>query len=341
MIFFLVFVTALLISLGLTPVAARFAVRTGAVDLPAPRRVHDKPTPRLGGLSIFLAFFAAVGISLFFPRSDPNELLRLAGLFVGGGLMFVIGAIDDYHELKAGPQLVVQVVAAGIAVGTGVLILEVPNPFDPFGRAIPLETWFAILFTLFWLVGTMNTVNWLDGVDGLAGGVVVIAGLVMFVHTFRLQQYSIALIALALTGTALGFLPFNFFPAKTFLGSAGANVLGFALGVLSIIGGAKVATALLVLGIPILDVAWQIVSRLHAHKSPFSADRGHLHHRLLDLGLSQRAIVFFYYAFTAVFGAFAFILPSGIYKLIALLVIGLGALLLLLTLPTRIEKPRD
>ncbi len=332
MIFFLVFVTAFLLALGLTPLAARLAIRTGAVDQPAPRRVHLKPTPRLGGLSIFIAFFAAIGVSLLYPRSDPHELERLAGLFLGGALMFGVGIYDDYHELHALPQLIAQFVAAGIAVASGVSILEIPNPF---GAPIAFETWFAILFTLFWLVGTINTVNWLDGIDGLAGGVVVIAGAVMFIHTYRLEQYSIALLALALAGTILGFLPFNFFPARIFLGSAGANVLGLALGVLSIIGGAKVATALLVLGIPILDVAWQIVSRLRAGKSPFSADRGHLHHRLLDLGLSQRTIVILYYVLTAVFGALALILPSGIYKLIALVVIGVGALLVLIKIGHR------
>ena len=326
MIFFLVFLIALLLSLGLTPIAARIATQTGAVDQPAPRRVHGKPTPRFGGLPIFGAFFAAVAVSLVYPRSDPNEMTRLTGLLIGGGLMFVVGAYDDYRELKALPQFVAQVVAAGMAVASGVLIREIPNPF---GEPLSFETWFAILFTLFWLVGMMNTVNWLDGIDGLAGGVVVIAGGVMFAHTYRLEQYSIALLALALAGTVLGFLPFNFFPAKIFLGSAGASVLGFALGILSIIGGAKVATALLVLGIPILDVAWQIFSRLRAHRSPFAADRGHLHHRLLDLGLSQRTIVILYYTFTALSGALALALPSGVYKLIALVVIAIGALLVL------------
>jgi len=162
----------------------------------------------------------------------------------------------------------------------------------------------------------------------------------MIAHTIELNQWSITLLAIALVGALLGFLPFNFFPAKIFLGTAGALTLGFIVGNLSIIGGAKVATALLVLGIPILDVAWQIFHRLRAHRSPFSADRGHLHHRLLDLGISQRIIVTSYYAFTAFFGVLALVLPSGIYKLIALLVLGVGALLLLVKLSTKMEKPR-
>src|SRR5512135_705645 len=128
MIFILVFVTALLLSLGLTPLAARLAIRTGAVDQPAPRRVHDKPTPRLGGLPIFTAFIIAIGVSLFYPRTDPNELTRLVGLLILTVLVFVVGVYDDYREMKPLPQLVVQIIAAAIAVASGVMIREIPNP---------------------------------------------------------------------------------------------------------------------------------------------------------------------------------------------------------------------
>ncbi len=332
MIFLLVFATGLLIALILTPLAARLALRTGAVDLPRTRHIHQKPMPKFGGLSLLIAFFAAIGVTLWYPRSDPNELTRLLGLFLGGCVVFSVGAYDDHRELGAIPQLAAQLIAAGIAVASGVLIREIPNPF---GGALPFQEWFGVLFTLFWLVGMMNTINWIDGIDGLAAGVVVISGAVLFIHTYRLNQDSLALLMLALVGSGLGFLFFNFHPAKIFMGSAGANVLGFALGVLSIIGGAKVASALLVLGIPILDVAWQIINRVRAGKSPFTSDRGHLHHRLLDQGFSQRAIVLLYYGFTATFGALALVLPSGVYKLIALGVLGAGALLLLVRLRGR------
>ncbi|MBI5032545.1 MAG: undecaprenyl/decaprenyl-phosphate alpha-N-acetylglucosaminyl 1-phosphate transferase [Chloroflexi bacterium] len=331
MSFILIFVTSFLSAMALTPLATWIGLRTGAVDQPSPRRIHHKPTARLGGLAIFLAFLVGVYFSVSFPRTDPFEPERIKGLLIGCALMFLIGLVDDYHELKSVPQLIAQVVAAFIAIASGVLIIEIPNPF---GGALPLyfQEWFGILFTLFWLVGMVNTINWLDGMDGLAAGVSVIAGGVMFLHTFGLRQYSISLLVLALIGAALGFLLFNFSPARIFMGSIGSNVLGFALGVLSIIGGAKVATALLVLGVPILDVAWQIITRLRAGKSPFVADRGHLHHRLLDLGLSQRTIVILYYALSAFFGVLALILPSGVYKLIALVVIGAGALLVLIRL---------
>ncbi len=333
MIFILVFLTALSLGYFLTPVAARLAVRMNAVDRPAPRRVHDKPTPRLGGLPLFGAFCGATAVSLLFPRTDPNELTRLAGLFAGAGLLFVVGAIDDCHELNPWPQLAAQFVAAALAVGSGVIIDQVSNPLG--GGPIPLPTWFAVAFTLFWLVGMINTVNWLDGIDGLAAGVVAIAGIVLFAHAYRLGQDSIALLALALVGAVLGFLPFNLSPARMFMGSTGALVLGFILGVLSIIGAARVAFALLVLGIPILDVAWRIVSRLRAGRSPFFADRGHLHHRLLDLGLSPRTIVLLYYIFTAISGLLALVLPLGLYKLIALIIIGAGALFFLIHLSSR------
>jgi UDP-GlcNAc:undecaprenyl-phosphate/decaprenyl-phosphate GlcNAc-1-phosphate transferase len=332
MVFILVFTTAFLLALVITPLAARLAPRIGTMDQPAARRVHVLPTPRWGGLPIFLAFFAAVGVSLLYPRTDEYELGRLAGLFGGALLLFVVGTYDDHRELKALPQLIIQIVAAGIAVASGVLIREVNSPF---GGLFKFDTGLAVLFTIFWIVGMTNTVNWLDGIDGLAGGVVAIAGIVLFVHAMQQQQYSIALLALALVGAVLGFLPFNFSPAKIFTGSAGALVLGFLLGNLSIIGAARVAFALLVLGIPIVDVAWQIVSRIRAGKSPFSATRTHLHHRLLDAGLSQRTIVLIYYVFTAISGMLALVLPLGFYKFIALIVIGLGALLLLLRMSQR------
>lgn len=330
MIFVLVFASAFLLALVLTPLATRLAYKTGAIDQPRDRHQHNRPTPKLGGVPLFVAFFAAVGVSLYYPRTDELEMTRITGLFLGCTLMFIVGLYDDHRELAPLPQLIAQILAASIATMCGILIREIPNPFD--GQSLYLELWFAFLFTLFWLVGMMNTINWLDGLDGLAGGVVVIAGMMLFAHTFRLGQNSVALLVLALIGSGLGFLVFNFFPAQIFMGSAGANVLGLALGALAIIGGAKVGTALLVLIIPILDVAWQIVQRLRAGRSPFSADRGHLHHRLLDLGLPQRVIVLLYYLLTAILGALALTLPSGVYKLIALIVIGSGALALLINL---------
>lgn len=323
----LVFGAAFVLAAVLTPLTARLAARLGLLDHPAPRRLHVSPTPRHGGIPIALALIVAILVSLPFPRSDTTEPSKLIGLMLGIAVVALVGAYDDARELKPLPQFATQFAAAGLAAVSGVVIHEIP---DPFGGVIRLE-WLALPFTLFWIVGMMNTINWLDGLDGLAAGVTAIASAVLFAHTFRLAQFSLALLPLALAGAALGFLLFNFPPARIFLGS-GAYVLGFTLGVLSIIGGAKVASALLALAIPILDVAWQILNRVRAGRSPFAADRGHLHHRLYDQGHSPRAIVALYYVLTAAFGALALVLPSGVYKLIALLVIGVGALAVLVRL---------
>ncbi len=331
MIFCFIFLIGFGFALVLTPLVARLARRTGAMDYPRNRHWHAHPTPKLGGVSLGGAFFVAVGASLLYPRTDPNELVRLGGLLIGGAIMLGVGVLDDHRELPALPQLAAQFSAASVAVLSGIHILEIANPF---GGVITLDAGWAILFTIFWLMGMMNTINWIDGLDGLAGGIVAIAGAVLFIHTFQLGQYSLALLALALIGAVLGFLPYNFAPAKIFM-SGGAPWLGFVLGGLAIIGGAKVATALLVLGIPILDVAWQIVNRVRAGRSPFAADRGHLHHLLLDLGVPARVIVFVYYAVTLCLGALALLLPSGIYKLIALIAIGAGALFFLIQLGQR------
>jgi UDP-GlcNAc:undecaprenyl-phosphate/decaprenyl-phosphate GlcNAc-1-phosphate transferase len=325
LLFVLVFAAAFLTSVVLTPLTIRFARRKNWLDQPTSRHVHETPTPRLGGIPLAAAFLVGVGLTLLFPRSDSNELPRVIGLCAGIVIVAIVGLIDDVRELKPVPLLVMQFGVALIVCASGVLITEFSNPF---GGTVELGGLAAIVFTVFWVVGMMNTLNFLDGLDGLVGGVTVIASSVLFLHSFVLNEYSIALLPLALIGATLGFLIFNFPPAKIFLGS-GAYVLGFALAVLSIIGGAKVATALLALAIPILDVAWQILQRVRAGRSPFAADRGHLHHRLYDQGLSTRAIVLVYYALTALFGALALILPEGIYKLIALVVIGTGALIVL------------
>ncbi|MGB8645032.1 MAG: MraY family glycosyltransferase [Anaerolineae bacterium] len=323
----LVPLTAFVLASLLTPLTIRQATRWGFLDQPAPRRLHRVPTPRHGGIPLSLALVAALLLTLPLPRTDPFERGKLVGLVIGLTIIAVAGAYDDARELRPFPQFAFQFLAAGVVIAGGVIVQAIPNPF---GNDLPLG-WLAIPFTLFWIVGMMNTINWLDGVDGVASGVTLIASGVLFLHTFRLGQLSLTLLPLALIGAVLGFLLFNFPPAKIFLGS-GAYLLGFALAVLSIIGGAKVATALLALAIPILDVAWQIVNRVRRGRSPFYADRGHLHHRLYDLGHSTRSIVALYYALTAAFGALALILPSGVYKLIALVLIGAGAIAVLIRL---------
>lgn len=324
--FVLVLVVAFGSALVLTPLTIRLAHRLNWLDQPAPRRLHAVPTPRIGGIPLAIAILVALAVTIPFKRSDDSEAVRVIGLAVGIVIVAIVGLIDDVRELNPLPLFVMQFGVALIAIASGVIINEIASPLD--GSPIILPTALAIVFTLFWFVGMMNTVNFLDGLDGLVSGVTVIAGAVLFLHNYKLGQDSLALLALALIGAALGFLVFNFPPARIFLGS-GAYVLGFALAALAIIGGAKAATALLALAFPILDVAWQIITRVRAGKSPFAADRGHLHIRLYDRGVSTRVIVLIYYALTAVFGALALVLPPGIPKLISLFVIGAMAVVLL------------
>lgn len=341
MLYALVFMVPLLLALILGPLTGRWAERFGFMDYPGdPRRLHRHPTPRLGGVALLVPFLLAIALSLVLlppgeaTRPDALELQRLSGVILGSLFIFLVGLYDDRRELSPWPQLVAQILAAALAVTSGVLIAEVGNPF---GENFRFPAWFAILFTLFWIVGMMNTVNWLDGLDGLAVGVTVIASAVLFLHSLRLGQASVSLLPLALAGSALGFLPYNFYPARLFLGSSGAYFLGYALGTLSIVGGAKVATALLVLGLPILDVAWQILYRLRRGVSPFQGDRRHLHHRLLDLGLSQRRVVLLFYLWSAIFGTLALLLPPGLYKLYTLSGLGLLGIGLLLLAVRRTE----
>ncbi|MCS7220974.1 MAG: MraY family glycosyltransferase [Anaerolineae bacterium] len=335
--YFAVFAIAFLLAIVCTPIAGRLGHRLGWVDQPDGRRRHHGNVPRLGGIALYAAFVGALLMSLILPatwlppRLDPKELTRLAGLLVGTTFVFIAGLVDDRYELSPAVQLAIQVMAGLIAIAFIIHIKHVNNPFTsqlffgPDGFPAPI-VW---ALTIFWFAGMMNTVNWLDGLDGLAAGVGAILCAVLALHMFREGQYSVVMQPLALLGATLGFLPFNFHPARVFMGSAGSYVLGFALAALGIIGGAKMATVLLVMGLPILDVAWLILRRWHQGRSPGQGARDHLHFRLVDKGLGQRTIVLGYYVFSAGFGALALAIGPRLYKLIALMLlgaIGLGVL---------------
>src|SRR5688572_20247593 len=377
-----IFAVTLAVSLGLTPLVRRFAIRRGMVDKPgAARRVHTIPVPRLGGLAMYAAF--AVGILLMFGFNVHGlqgevrgnslfEPTRILFVLAGAGIVTLVMAVDDVRGVRPIPRLLWQIGAALVVVvpaliwpgqpneiapgvfeppgtlhydqGAGVLALSVQNPF---GGTIILPLAVAVVFTIFWIVGMTNTINWIDGLDGLAGGVSVVACLVMFIITWRLEQYTLAYLPLILGAATLGFLPYNIHPARIFMGDSGAMFLGFALAVISIIGGAKMASVLLVLGIPLLDGVYMIIYRLYRGRSPMSADRGHLHHRLLDIGFSQQQVVLIFYLLCGVFGVLAFLLTTtastltifgfemqrGLYKLSALvlLVVVLVGLMIFIT----------
>ncbi len=321
--FALTFALAFGAALALTPAAISLGLRFGVVAIPGGRRKHRGQISKLGALPIFVGFTITVLViqALPIPRFDPKEVIRLIGLLVGGGLIFVVGLLDDIYDLSPVKQAVGQIAAAGVAIFFQIFIEMVNNPLTG-GQTDSWPYLVTVVLTMAWLGISMNTVNFMDGLDGLAAGVGFIASTVLFIHSaFILNpaQTSVSLLPLALMGTTLGYLLYNFFPAKIFLGS-GAVMLGYWLGCLSIIGGAKMATILMVLGLPLLDFAWQVVNRVRKGRNPMTGDRGHLHFRLHDHGLGQRAIVLTYYLFCAFFGLLTLILPSSLFKFIALAV---------------------
>ena len=321
-----VFLAAFLISWGLTPVAARLSHRLGLVDVPGGRRRHQGAIPRLGGVAIFGGFMAAMLLVWPYPRT-ADDAVRLAGLLLGCTVVFVGGLLDDRFQFSALPQVAILLVAAGVAIRYWVFIEVVNNPLT--NQQIKFSLPVTIVLTVIWMAGMTMTVNWLDGLDGLATGVCTIAVLVFFIHMLRTGQESVALLPLALLGAMLGFLPRNVHPARIFLGSSGAYFLGFAVGAMAIIGGARAATALLVMGVPIVDVAWQILHRIRHGRSPGAGDRGHLHFRLVDMGIPQQRIVLLYYALAATLGGLALLIPSRLYKLLALIIVAVGVAVVL------------
>jgi len=321
MTFLLVFAIAFILAALATPLAGKLGARLGLVAVPGGRRQHAGTIPVTGGAGLFVGFFAtALGLYFFGPLKS-DHVFPLTGVLAGTAFVFLAGLADDKYEFKPGPQLIAQIVAAFIAIAFTVWIQEVTLPI--FGKRI-FPWYITYPLTIAWVVGMMNTVNLLDGLDGLASGVGAIAALLFAIHSYsRWQQQDTPLYSLALAGACLGFLVFNFHPARAFLGSAGAMTLGFALATLSILTPARVATALLVMAIPIADAAFQLFDRWRRGQSPGQGDRGHLHYRLMDLGLSQRQIVLGYWGFCAVFGALALFIPAPNYKLMAIGVLGL------------------
>jgi len=340
--FLLTFLIAFALSLLLTPLARRLGPRLGIVDAPGGRHKHTGMVPRLGGMPLYVAFTVAVlaSRSMAVRSFDPQEPIRIAGLLIGGTFVFVYGLIDDRYNLRPVWHVAAQFVASLIAIASLIIIERFNNPLT--NELVKLEVWQYVPLTIFWIMGMMNTVNWLDGLDGLAAGIAAIFSAVLFVAMIRTTpeqpqpQLSIALLPMALLGATLGFLPFNFYPARVFLGS-GALYLGYVLGSLGIIGGAKVATVLLILAVPILDVAWLIVSRTRRGQSPAQGGRDHLHFRLLDMGLSQRTIVVLYYAVSAVFGALALLIEGRLIKLITLGLLGASTIAALALLSRNTE----
>jgi UDP-GlcNAc:undecaprenyl-phosphate GlcNAc-1-phosphate transferase len=328
MYYLLPFLLALIISLVITPLVRRVALHYGIIDRPDfQRKVHKYPVAYLGGVAIFAGFL--IPVLAFLPLSR-----RLWALLIAIALLLVVGVVDDIKGLSPWIKLGWQVFAALIVLCGGIGIVSITNPF---GNTIILD-WgrFAInfgslhfhitpvgnLLSVLWMVGMINIINFIDGLDGLACGVSSIAALVIFLLSIspKVGQPQVALLAIILTGAAVGFLPYNFFPAKIFMGDGGAYFLGLTLALLAIYSGGKLATAGLVLGFTIFDGVWAAIRRLMQGKSPFKADKNHFHHLLLDVGLSQRQAVLILYAIASLFGLIA-LGSSTTMKLVSLLVL--------------------
>jgi UDP-GlcNAc:undecaprenyl-phosphate GlcNAc-1-phosphate transferase len=328
------FLLAGLLALLATPLVRRLVHDLRILDHPDSRRVHRSPTARGGGIAVAIAFLVVgggvvlLGSGVGMPALRIVTPMNLAGLFVGGVLAVIIGVLDDRFDLRARWQFLGQLALAGLAVLAGIVVEDVTNPFGP--GNIDLPTTVGIAFTVVWVVGMINSLNFIDGLDGLSTGIALIAAIVLGVLSLSQQvnQPLVAVLCFALAGGLLGFLRWNFHPASIFQGSAGVMFVGYALAVLAILGSAKIVVALLVLAVPIIDTFWVIVRRLSSRRSPFSPDRGHIHHRLLDLGLSHRATVLLIYAVCATLGLMSLLVSSatGVFAFIgALVVLGIVA----------------
>ncbi len=351
--FSLIFGTALVSAVLLTPLVRRLAMAAGVVDRPdAARKLHARPVPLLGGLAVYaatvLGLLAAVYLGLL-PAAHIKEKY-LVGLALAGALLVFGGSWDDARNLKPWRQFLWPVLAALAVIASGIGVDYVTNPFGGLLHldevVLPVLTWqgvpykltvLADLFTLVWLLGMTYTTKFLDGLDGLVAGVTGIGALILAAVSLmrEVAQPDTALLALALAGACFGFLVFNFHPARIFLGEGGSTLCGFLLGVLAIVSGGKIATALLVMGLPIFDAALVIIGRLRRGRTPFGGDRTHLHFRLLDVGFTQRQVVLIYYFAAALFGVSTLVL-RGWEKVVALgfsasLLFAAGAFTLALT----------
>ncbi len=317
MIYIIGFVLTLALALVLTPLVKKFAFLIGAVDKPNARKVHTTIMPRLGGLGIFAAVMVALFAVLpFIPDEylSTRDVNFVKAFMVGGTLTMLLGALDDRFQLNAKLKFVVQIVTACIVVFGFDIRIEFAN--IPFHSYSSVESWIAIPFTILWIVGVTNAINLIDGLDGLAAGVSAIAIGTIAVMSFIIGNEIIAVICLLLLGSIIGFLYFNFHPAKIFMGDSGALFLGFSLALLSLLGFKQVAivsflTPLILIGVPLSDTMFAIVRRWMQKKPIFSPDKGHLHHCLRELGFSHRQTVLIIYGIAAFFGILAVIQSSA------------------------------
>ena len=303
---------AFIISFAATPIVKSFAVQVGAIDVPDnDRHLHKKPIPRMGGLAIFFGFLLSV---LLF--AEINAQIR--GILLGSILIVIVGAIDDVLNLNAWLKFAVQIIAAVIAVLSGVVINVLSSPLDITEVEAVTIGILSVPVTILWIVGVTNSVNLIDGLDGLACGVSAIASVTMLVVAMLVPDVSdnVALLLAALVGACLGFIPYNLNPAKIFMGDTGALLLGYVMATVSVIGMFKFYTVvtfivpMLALAVPLMDTTFAFTRRILRGQSPFHADRGHFHHKLLDMGFSQKQAVAVLYSISAILGLAAVLLTT-------------------------------
>ena len=326
----LAMVIAAVVSLATTPLVKMLAGKVGAVDVPKDnRRMHDHPIPRLGGLAIFLGFMIAV--LLLIPLDTPKK-----GMLLGAVIIVILGVFDDIHALPALPKFIVQIIAAVIAAvaGNRIEVLSNPNIFSD--NPTWVLGWLSVPVTVIWIVAITNAVNLIDGLDGLACGVSTISSVIMLVIALMVSELDVAMMMGALAGACIGFLPYNFNPAKIFMGDTGATFLGYIMATVSVQGMFKMYNLIsfvapfLMLGLPIFDVCFAVIRRVSKGQSPMKPDRSHVHHRLIDMGLSQKQTVGVLYVISAILGLSAVVLTaSGALKaivfLLAMAVVGFAA----------------
>ena len=325
----LAFAVSLLVAYVMTPPVKRFAEKVGAIDVPRDnRRVHDHPIPRMGGLAIFIGF--VLSLIFFVPMST-----KVLGLLVGSVIIAVMGGVDDIVSLNPWVKLAGQIVAALVAIRCGLVFDVISNP-NIFAEETYIEIgWLSIPLTMLWIVGCTNAVNLIDGLDGLAVGVSAISSMTMLIVSLFVSEPVVSIILAALTGACLGFMPYNLNPAKIFMGDVGSQLLGFVLSTASIMGLFKLPAIitffvpLLALALPLADTIFAFFRRILHGQSPFKADKGHFHHRLLAMGLNQKQVVAVLYGISAVLGLLAVLMAGDsmavkIICLVAAFIISLG-----------------
>ena len=332
---FALFLVALLATVVLVPLAKWLAVKTDAIDYPSARRVNKRPVPRMGGVAMLgglLAALAAVQLGVHFLGwkspfvPHPSHEVNYLGVGAGVLFMFAVGVVDDIKGLRPKVKLAGQIVASCITASSGLLLSSVHNPF---GAGFIDFGWFAYPLTVFYLVAFANVINLIDGLDGLAAGITAISSLTIFVFSVLTNRPDAAFMSLALAGVCVGFLQYNFYPASIFMGDSGSLLLGFSLGVVSLFAVARSAlfvsllVPLLAAGVPIIDTAVAIIRRLRAHEPIDQADRGHIHHRLMQAGFSQRATVLIMWGWTAALSACAVLITElhGAWRIVVFLVV--------------------